>query len=215
MSDNPRMPTPRDTALPSTTGETPDVDVDGIERLAKKATERPWRTMVVKAETRAGPVAFASIEAEAPASYLHTVAALGSKVADADFIVVLANAWPAIRAALTASEAARARAEQERDILWVAVDHYAETDEDDEGEMAKEALAQLRASRESEVGASRREGEQDAARQTLHAAASDLRFVAGGGSCDPRTLLGHADALLALAATPPRAAGEEGADADR
>lgn len=35
--------------------------------------------------------------------------------------------------------------------------------------------------------------------QTLHAAASDLRHVARGGECDPRTLTAHADALLALA----------------
>jgi hypothetical protein len=50
--------------------------------------------------------------------------------------------------------------------------------------------------------------------QTLHAAASDLRFVASGGTCDPRTLAEHADALLAIAApqrapTGERAGGEE------
>ena len=35
--------------------------------------------------------------------------------------------------------------------------------------------------------------------ETLHAAASDLRHVANGGSCAPETLLAHADALLAQA----------------
>ena len=35
--------------------------------------------------------------------------------------------------------------------------------------------------------------------QTLHAAASDLRFVASGGECDPRTLAEHATELLAIA----------------
>ena len=44
------------------------------------------------------------------------------------------------------------------------------------------------------------------ARDTLHAAASDLRFVANGGTCDPSTLNAHADALLALSAQ-----GDEGA----
>ena len=35
--------------------------------------------------------------------------------------------------------------------------------------------------------------------ETLHAAASDLRHIANGGSCEPSTLLAHADALLAQA----------------
>lgn len=35
--------------------------------------------------------------------------------------------------------------------------------------------------------------------ETLHAAASDLRHIANGGSCAPETLLAHADALLAQA----------------
>jgi hypothetical protein len=39
------------------------------------------------------------------------------------------------------------------------------------------------------------------AAETLHAAASDLRHVANGGSCAPETLLAHADALLTTQAT--------------
>ena len=35
-------------------------------------------------------------------------------------------------------------------------------------------------------------------RDTLHAAASDLRFIASGGACEPQTLQAHAEALLAL-----------------
>jgi hypothetical protein len=36
--------------------------------------------------------------------------------------------------------------------------------------------------------------------ETLHAAASDLRHIASGGTCAPETLRAHADALLASAA---------------
>ena len=39
-------------------------------------------------------------------------------------------------------------------------------------------------------------------KDTLHAAASDLRFMASGGQCAPETLRAHADALLALLPTP-------------
>lgn len=49
--------------------------------------------------------------------------------------------------------------------------------------------------------ASATKGVSEAMANTLHAAASDLRFVANGGVCERDTLLAHAHELLALAAS--------------